>query len=107
MKPRDSRETTFNARFRHPLIAAHSMDELHFSAIRQRLEGLRLRVAEHHWTIRSASLTSRGELEIKFDGSSRGSVTLALPQWFDGTHPEHMVWLLGHLEFRLSTTWRK
>jgi hypothetical protein len=83
------------------------MDELQFSPIRQRLEGLRIRVAAHHWTIRSAALTSRSELEITFDGSSRGTLKLALPHWFDGAHPEHMAWLLGHLEFRLSTISKK
>jgi len=80
------------------------MDEPRFSAIRQPLEGLRIRVAGRHWTILSTSMTASGELAIRFGGASRGSLTVTLPQDFDAAKPEHMVWLLGHLEFRLSAT---
>jgi hypothetical protein len=74
----------------------------YFVALSRRLDRQRLRVGDEHWIVTGTSVTDVGLLRIDFKGRTRRSVFVDMPPAFESRYPDHMAWLIGHIEFQLS-----
>jgi len=74
----------------------------YFVVLSRRLDRQRLRVGDEHWIVTGTSVTDVGHLRIDLKGRTRRSVFVDMPPAFQSSCPDHMAWLIGHIEFQLS-----